>query len=308
MVRRNQDFAEISKRLAFSYSQDQVSVYSMQYYNRWLENEIRDVNSSRRSLSMHDSDIVIWMGDLNYRINLPEDEAKALIQKGNYKKLLVFDQLNLERKAQRVFSEFDEAQIDFPPTYKFDPGTDIYDTSEKKRTPSWCDRVLWRKSPNIQCKEYVGVPNLLMSDHKPVRAVLEMKVQYHYAAQIRLLTHYIWQIKYIIKQTYEDVHQQIIRNLDRFENDCIPDAVLSQNTMDFGNVKYMQAKSISIAVENVGQVIAELVPSHTHSNSDLITYPIIEIYRKAKRKVHFKTLALRLPHGQFDIAGGKGYH
>lgn len=29
------------------------------------------------------------------------------------------------------FSLFSEAEINFNPTYKFDPGTDIYDTSKK---------------------------------------------------------------------------------------------------------------------------------------------------------------------------------
>lgn len=40
--------------------------------------------------------------------------------------------------------KFSEANILFLPTYKFDIGTEIYDTI-KKRVPSYTDRILYRK-------------------------------------------------------------------------------------------------------------------------------------------------------------------
>ena len=56
------------------------------------------------------------------------------------------DQLNIERTKKRtVFSGFEEAPITFMPTYKFDADTDVYDSSEKRRIPSWTDRVLYRE-------------------------------------------------------------------------------------------------------------------------------------------------------------------
>ena len=36
-----------------------------------------------------------------------------------------------------MFKGFSEQPINFPPTYKFDLNSDSYDSSEKRRTPSW---------------------------------------------------------------------------------------------------------------------------------------------------------------------------
>lgn len=44
---------------------------------------------------------------------------------------------------------FEEGEINFLPTYKFDNGTLIYDTSKKKRVPSWCDRILIKGSDKL---------------------------------------------------------------------------------------------------------------------------------------------------------------
>ena len=73
-----------------------------------------------------------------------------------------------EWQFARFCQTFQEATINFMPTYKFDKRTDTYDTSKKKRVPSWCDRVIWKKSHFITCKNYDSVPSVKFSDHKPV--------------------------------------------------------------------------------------------------------------------------------------------
>ena len=40
-------------------------------------------------------------------------------------------------KRQLCFSNFSEQKINFMPTYKFDPGSPIYDTSKLLRQPSY---------------------------------------------------------------------------------------------------------------------------------------------------------------------------
>jgi synaptojanin len=67
----------------------------------------------------------------------------------------------------------------FPPTYKYDVGSDVYDTSEKARTPSYTDRILWRTtSKNVQCKLlYYGRAEVKTSDHRPVSAMYDVEIE-----------------------------------------------------------------------------------------------------------------------------------
>ncbi|CAK9009297.1 Glycerol-3-phosphate acyltransferase (GPAT), partial [Durusdinium trenchii] len=126
-------------------------------------------------LRIDDHDMVFWFGDLNYRIDgVPWQEAISLIKQKNFSRLLEMDQLILERSHHRVFGGFDEGQLSFPPSYKFKPGTNMYDTktqgNKKVRVPAWCDRILWKAKSNSQVQQcsYFTTADYLMSDHKPV--------------------------------------------------------------------------------------------------------------------------------------------
>jgi hypothetical protein len=39
--------------------------------------------------------------------------------------------------VKAVFEGYEEGPLSFPPTYRYDVGTDNYDTSEKLRIPAW---------------------------------------------------------------------------------------------------------------------------------------------------------------------------
>ncbi|VUC21705.1 unnamed protein product [Clonostachys rosea] len=60
--------------------------------------------------------------------------------------LLPHDQLAKMIRGKKAFHDgWREGPISFLPTYKYDLGTvGLFDTSEKQRAPSWCDRVLYR--------------------------------------------------------------------------------------------------------------------------------------------------------------------
>jgi hypothetical protein len=89
-------------------------------------------------LSVGHHDVVIWFGDLNYRINLPDSDVRAHLEGGgSLQALLIHDELRQQQAAEETFTNFREGTITFRPTYKYDVGTDTYDTSEKRRAPAW---------------------------------------------------------------------------------------------------------------------------------------------------------------------------
>lgn len=60
--------------------------------------------------------------------------------------LLPHDQLLRLMRQRKIFHDgWREGPITFLPSYKYDVGTiGLFDSSEKKRAPSWCDRILYR--------------------------------------------------------------------------------------------------------------------------------------------------------------------
>ncbi|XP_010607046.1 phosphatidylinositol 3,4,5-trisphosphate 5-phosphatase 1 [Fukomys damarensis] len=131
---------------------------------------------------------LFWLGDLNYRVDLPTWEAEAIVQKirqQQYADLLAHDQLLTERREQKVFLNFEEEEITFAPTYRFERLTrDKYAYTKQKATgmkynlPSWCDRVLWKSYPlvHVVCQSYGSTSDIMTSDHSPVFATFEAGV------------------------------------------------------------------------------------------------------------------------------------
>ncbi|URE13474.1 type I inositol-1,4,5-trisphosphate 5-phosphatase [Musa troglodytarum] len=127
-----------------------------------------------------DHDRVILLGDLNYRISLPEAMTRSLVEQKQWDILLERDQLRTEVSRGRVFEDWQEGAITFSPTYKYYPNSDKYygciqgQKGEKRRAPAWCDRILWH-GDGLKQKRYDRCESRL-SDHRPVRAVFTASV------------------------------------------------------------------------------------------------------------------------------------
>ena len=168
LLRRRRDFYEISRRMLFS------------------------VPSGSLGLWQHD--VVVWAGDLNYRLEGAgsRKDIQQIVEKNPaaevFGALAAFDQLSREMSALTVLPGFVEAPIAFAPTFKYDVGPGAgFDTSRKGRAPAWCDRILWthgaryaaaddsaKKVPRVSVTLYNSVPEAFISDHKPVHATIHV--------------------------------------------------------------------------------------------------------------------------------------
>ncbi|EFN78738.1 inositol polyphosphate 5-phosphatase E isoform X3 [Harpegnathos saltator] len=142
-------------------------------------------------------DCVFWCGDLNFRLVQPREEVIQWITNTCFPQEspinLHKDQLRIILNEGAVLRGFEEAPIIFPPTYKYDPGTQNFDSSSKQRTPAYTDRILFKgkghtrgyirrvnhdsanshKDGTIECLIYDSVPSICTSDHKPVWGVFK---------------------------------------------------------------------------------------------------------------------------------------
>uniref|UniRef100_A0A8C9Y0V2 phosphatidylinositol-3,4,5-trisphosphate 5-phosphatase n=1 Tax=Sander lucioperca TaxID=283035 RepID=A0A8C9Y0V2_SANLU len=118
----------------------------------------------------------------------PSQEAEYIVTKikqQQYQELLSKDQLNMERNDGKVFLHFDEEEITFAPTYRFERDTrEKYAYTKAKATgtkynlPSWCDRVLRKSYPlvHVVCQAYGCTNDIMTSDHSPLFASFEVGV------------------------------------------------------------------------------------------------------------------------------------
>ncbi|KAK6782975.1 hypothetical protein RDI58_020771 [Solanum bulbocastanum] len=157
--RRNSDVNEIMRRTHFS--------------------SIFDTDTDEpQTIPSHDQ--IFWFGDLNYRISMADAEVRKLVANKQWDELLNSDQLHKELQKGHVFAGWKEGLVNFAPTYKYEFNSDRYNgeiarEGEKKRSPAWCDRILWLGKGIKQL--FYKRAELKLSDHRPVSSMFSVEVE-----------------------------------------------------------------------------------------------------------------------------------
>ncbi|KNZ81328.1 Inositol polyphosphate 5-phosphatase OCRL-1 [Termitomyces sp. J132] len=223
--KRNSDFQEISKKLKFAPPlSDRAGTVPVH-------------------MSVYESDVLFWMVNLNYRIDLHNEEVRGILASdkspGRLETLLRYDQLKKASRSKKAFYGFLEHPITHLPTYRFSPGIETdalgYDT---KRKPAWTDRILHMAGRNASVRQfsYTCHPQITMSDHKPVAADFSLDVDVY------------------DQNSYSDIYRKLFKSLARMED--YPNRVIKLDTtsVDMGFVSYKRSTSQKLNLTNSGQV------------------------------------------------------
>lgn len=211
-LRRNRDYHEIFARTMF------------------------DTFCPPKYIQNHDH--IYWLGDLNYRIeDLSAEEIKLRISRDAFQTLLKHDQLIKQMQFGLVLEGFIEPKINFIPTYKYDPNTNDWDSSEKQRPPAWCDRILFC-STSTEIIHYRSHPKLNLSDHKPVSSLFAATVQ-------------------IVDDNRQvQVRRKILKDWDRKANESRPILEIFKTEIVFSNVELDKPYKETMMIKNIGKVEA----------------------------------------------------
>ncbi|OCF43755.1 hypothetical protein I317_02359 [Kwoniella heveanensis CBS 569] len=194
-------------------------------------------------LTQEDSHVLFWLGDLNYRIDLPDSDVKKLVEEKKWEDMLAKDQLRSDIVSEQSFTGFTEPEISFPPTFKYVHGSTTHDL---RRAPAYTDRIIYHYPTNpytasstfdLKCDEYTS-HDILWSDHRPVTA--------SYSAQVR-----------VADESSRGVElAAVMKELDRLEEVYRPSLEIDGTSLEFGQVMYRQPVIREVKLRNVGRVPA----------------------------------------------------
>ncbi|KAL7719997.1 Inositol polyphosphate 5-phosphatase [Entamoeba marina] len=205
---------------------------------------------------IQDHDYQVWLGDFNYRLDSTPEHIREHLD--DIHVLMKSDQLSKSMSQSRAFFGFIEAPILFKPTYRMIKGSDEYDW---KRSPAWCDRVLFlvQHTYKVSIHLYERV-ELHYSDHIPVRCCASLKP--------RVINNDL------LKKAWQDVLQLS----NTITSEFLPKCSLSTRKLLFGTVQPYKILKQTFSINNIGKIpIVYSINTIDASNGSKIELPWLQL-------------------------------
>ncbi|KAJ3560511.1 hypothetical protein NP233_g10791 [Leucocoprinus birnbaumii] len=231
--RRNQEFHELSRRLLFARSLDENgnAVYEDDY----------DTQGRPATVNIYETDVLFWMGDLNYRVDIPDQEFRRLLAEKDWDErlevLIRYDQLKKSMSTAKAFDGFHEHPIAHLPSYRFSPGLGMDELGyDQKRRPAWTDRILYVSNTlcSVEQQSYDSYPQITMSDHRPVAADFLVDFDVYDSSE------------------YESAVRRLYREVHALEGSHDKPVIkVDQSFLGFGEIRYGSHCTKKIVIENI---------------------------------------------------------
>ena len=149
-----------------------------------------------------------------------------------------------------------EAIIKFSPTYKYNIGSIIYDVS--KRTPSWCDRIFYKKFSKTIPLAY-NKCLLTISDHQPIYGVYKIRTEIiDKEKKKNILNQIIKEKQANTKKIIKELNDDSIKNNENNENNL--------NNINDNEIKQNYANNIGNDENNQNEKNDNIINSNNNSD------------------------------------------
>lgn len=149
--------------------------------NHWVEKTSFAQPVSERVVKPKPN-VTVCLGDFNFRLALDNKDLEAwkkgrgVLNTAQQVEFLKHDQW-LRGKVEGL-EDFEEGELTFPPTYKYEPGSNAM---SRKRLPAWTDRIMYKTSVPanvpVNLLDYGSDQDAVnTSDHRPVGALLRIGI------------------------------------------------------------------------------------------------------------------------------------
>lgn len=125
-------------------------------------------------MRLQDHQFQFIFGDFKFKIDLDNETCRSWVKLNRLNQLHSYDQFN--KFGPKKFPQYTEGFIGFDPTFKYNTGSNEYDSSQKPKTPAWSERIFFKRSEETEVKGYNRI-EYFNSNHRPIYANFNLKVR-----------------------------------------------------------------------------------------------------------------------------------